>query len=1222
MSLKKRDNIQLEGHQEFQIIDWAESDLNFDPNEIDEIDDNENGEEDEEDIQYDDFGNIEKKKKNKVKRYCIRAYGINDKGNKILIFIIGFKPFFYVKIPQNWSANELTTLKNVVFDKLNDQSKKTFNKIEIVYKKEFYGFTANAEFKFLKISCLSMQCFKSLIEIFSNTIKLNKKQYKLPLYESNVTPLLRFLHIKDISPSGWVSFDKYENLENDKSRCNSNIMVKWNNIHKSEKTEICPLSIASFDIECTSHDGSFPLASIKEDRVIQIGTTFHYYGEKSCYLHHIVTLKNCSEITASEVDAKEVIVESCDNEKDVILKWCELINKTDPDIITGYNIHGFDFNYIYQRANTGNGKEVFPYIEQVNRLLARNKDIKIGYLKNEKRFVDKFYCEYKEKGLKSAALGDNILKYFDIEGIVSIDLMKVVQKDFKLESYKLDNVAYQFTKQNKVDLPPKLIFQNYNKGDSESIKEIAVYCLKDCELVNKLIMKLEIIANNIGMSNVCVVPFSYLFQRGQGIKIYSLVAKYCSNENFVIKLQKVNEDDTSGYEGAIVFPPKVGIHFEPVGVNDYASLYPSSMIAENISHDSIVWVKKYDIHDNLVDKNGIWDNKKNDWLYDNLEDYNYNEIEFDNLEKYNSKIHKKEGSDFLFFKDVFGCVNKDKVKLGKFVCRYAEHKDGSKNVLPRILQKLLKARKDTRKKIPFKTVITKQNGEFGESINQITYEGLYNAKDKNILLENGKKIDLSNVQILSVEDTYNSFQKAILDGLQLAYKVTCNSLYGQVGARTSPIYYKELAACTTATGRKMTLTAKDKILEKFPGSELIYGDTDSVFISYVGYIKSVHGDNLTDEDLVKYTFQYGTEAGEYVTSLLKRPQNLEWEKVMWPFVIFSKKRYVANKYESAKFLGLDKFSRNSMGIVLKRRDNAQILKDIYGNIIEIIMTDKDIEKAKDFFKSSIENLFKGNIDLKKLSISKSLKSTYANPTAIAHKVLADRIKERDPGNAPMSGDRLAYCYINFNNLECKVCGKKKLNPEYCKCRKCGYIYCSNHMPSHKEYCEKKCRFCKVTDKQTKLIFCNTCFCLYCPDDFAKHKIRIDKYKQEHNDKCKKKLQEKNLQGDIIETIDYIKQKNLDIDYMYYWEHQIKVPCLQIFELVMKDPESLVRKTIQNYINKLNGQGNIMDFFKKMEQNKKLENQNDIDSSVDIKEINEIEDDIEFTIEESNEMNII
>ena len=55
-----------------------------------------------------------------------------------------------------------------------------------------------------------------------------------------------------------------------------------------------------------------------------------------------------------------------------------------------------------------------------------------------------------------------------------------------------------------------------------------------------------------------------------------------------------NPPPRSGYEGAIVLDPEPGIYLKgPVGVVDYASLYPSSIIEKNISHDTLIEDPQY-----------------------------------------------------------------------------------------------------------------------------------------------------------------------------------------------------------------------------------------------------------------------------------------------------------------------------------------------------------------------------------------------------------------------------------------------------------------------------------------------------------------------------------------------------------------------------------------------------------------------------------------------------
>ena len=108
----------------------------------------------------------------------------------------------------------------------------------------------------------------------------------------------------------------------------------------------------------------------------------------------------------------------------------------------------------------------------------------------------------------------------------------------------------------------------------------------------------------------------------------------------------------------------------------------------------------------------------------------------------------------------------------------------------------------------------------------------------------------------------------------------------------------------------------------------------------------------------------------------------------------------------------DKGKRKEMGIVLKRRDNAPIVKDVYGGIIDILMKEKDIHKAIAFLKTSLQDIVDEKYPMDKLIITKSLRGGYKNPKQIAHKVLADRIAERDPGNKPAPGDRIPFVYVH------------------------------------------------------------------------------------------------------------------------------------------------------------------------------------------------------------------
>ena len=283
--------------------------------------------------------------------------------------------------------------------------------------------------------------------------------------------------------------------------------------------------------------------------------------------------------------------------------------------------------------------------------------------------------------------------------------------------------------------------------------------------------------------------------------------------------------------------------------------------------------------------------------------------------------------------------------------------------MPSILKELLKARKDTRKLIPQQT---------------------------------------------------DEFMKNVLDQRQLGYKVTANSLYGQLGSGVFKVRLQHLAASVTAYGRKQILFAKAAI-EKFYGPEardprcsafVVYGDTDSLFVE-INPRNPTTGERLVGQEAIQATIDITTEAGELITKALKRPHDFEFDKAFYPFIIFSKKRYVGNMYEE----NATDYVQKSMGIATKRRDYAPIVKTIYGGAIKILLSNKDVGAAAAFVKKWVADMMDNKVSLNQLMLTKSLRSEYKSATPPAHTILANRIASRDPGNAPASGDRMSFVYF-------------------------------------------------------------------------------------------------------------------------------------------------------------------------------------------------------------------
>jgi len=109
-----------------------------------------------------------------------------------------------------------------------------------------------------------------------------------------------------------------------------------------------------------------------------------------------------------------------------------------------------------------------------------------------------------------------------------------------------------------------------------------------------------------------------------------------------------------------------------------------------------------------------------------------------------------------------------------------------------------------------------------------------------------------------------------------------------------------------------------------------------------------------------------------------------------------------------------------MGVALKRRDNAPIVKDVYGGALDSLMEHRNIKTAEKLVKEMLVKVIKNEYPLDKFILSKQLRDDYAamkedydGPGTIPiHRVLADRMEARDPGNKPQVGDRIAYVYVD------------------------------------------------------------------------------------------------------------------------------------------------------------------------------------------------------------------
>ena len=729
------------------------------------------------------------------------------------------------------------------------------------------------------------------------------------------------------------------------------------------------------------------LPELEGDAIINVSTTVHRFGSEGIESRHTAALARDGLAPLAD---PTVGVAVCRTEREVIEAWVAHVSEVDPCVLSGFNIFGFDWDYIWDRANEVGAREAL--VTGLTRLTSAR-------------------AEFKRVWSSSSAMGDNYNKYLAIPGRLSVDLMKHVQRGMQLDSYKLDSVASEFLGENKHDVSPQDIFRMYKGHAPEALKTIAEYCVQDCELVNKLIVKLRVIEGQSQMATVCHVPMSFIFLRGQGIKIFSLVVKTgaalgvvlptvrpcevpgcagrpafdfpskweerskrrdrrcarCRQPGMTVVLpDRDNDDENYGeeayggvdkYEGAIVLDPTPRMYLdEPITVLDYNSLYPSSMISENLCPSTIVL---------------------DDGRWGALPGLTYTLIVV-------------EGVTY------------------KFVVP-APDRPETKGVLPIVLERLLQARKDTRKLIEYVALMMRDGRRL---------VGLPQGPQLLRDVLTGQTFEYAEADVVSRTDAFDPFEKAVLDGRQLGQKTTANSLYGQTGARTSAISMRAIAACTTAVGRSHILKAKAFVETKF-GAEVVYGDTDSIFIKFpLGALRG-------REALVE-SIRLGQAVERDIVNILKPPQKLAYEKTMLPFIIITKKRYVGLLYETDP----DKCKLKYMGLALKRRDQAQITKKVFRKVLDAILYERDVGKGVARLREELDRIQAGNVDVADLVITKTLKAEYKDPTRIAHKVLAERMGERDAGNKPAVNERIPYVYVKHSGGRNVLQGERIESPAY------------------------------------------------------------------------------------------------------------------------------------------------------------------------------------------------
>ncbi len=487
--------------------------------------------------------------------HLISIFGKTEEGKSICVTTT-FDPYFFVKLPKGTKPTDVTRL----YNDINALRKDHVTSYSLTKQKDVWGFQNNEEFYFMHLNFKTLEARRKVNSIFM----YNNDFKKYHVYESNIDPVLRLMHRTGIQSTGWL--DTGPNcVRSHLAKTDIDLWCNdWCTLTPVERDDIAPFVVASFDIECNSSTGKFPDADVPEDACFQIAISLCKFGSEEPYDKTCL----CYKKTDPNLEGSNII--SFDTEREMLLAFKDYMNKQDIDIMTGWNIFGFDLEYIYKRAAmVGCGLDFYD--------LSKLKDRE---------------CHLVSKKLSSSALGDNFLKLLPMPGRFIFDMFHEVKKGYKLDSYKLNEVSKLYLGDQKIDMAPKEMFARYLEGDPVKLREVAEYCVKDTLLPHRLIKKLCTLLNLLEMAKATWVPIAFLVERGQQIKVFSQLSKKARELGYMVPTIKYGAIPEEPYEGATVLEAQKGAYYTPITALDFEALYPSIMMAHNLCYSTYVMNEK------------------------------------------------------------------------------------------------------------------------------------------------------------------------------------------------------------------------------------------------------------------------------------------------------------------------------------------------------------------------------------------------------------------------------------------------------------------------------------------------------------------------------------------------------------------------------------------------------------------------------------------------------
>lgn len=470
------------------------------------------------------------------------------KSNEVVcIRILGFRPHLYIHL-EDTSARHVTLIKQKIGWGLHD--------MKLVKRGALYE-NRSVSKDYLYVEFKTARCR-------SYFVKNNSREMKI--YEGRVSAHLQLFCKQNIRPSSWLQANCTEVPSREKVTTIKEYYVSHQGIKEIEDNQLPSPLVMSIDIEVYAHDiNVFPDFKHPEDKVFQIACALGRQGSpESTWTYYLLTLGKVDTELLSQSDVPiQCLMYS--SETALLLGYVDLIRKTNPQIILGYNTYKFDNQYLVERAK---------------------------YLHIYDNFVTQGYTSEKSKIYQSewssSAYSNQEFYFIDAKGRIFLDVMVLIQREHKLASYKLKSVAPHFlgdgiTKDPLTHYDIAMCYEEgVLNGNGKAISIVGAYCVQDALLPLSLFNHLKHWYALTSMSRICSVTLADLLTRGQQIKVFSQICKFCYDEKIVLEVG-MNTGNKWPCKGAYVLDALRGLHTNSVSF-DFASLYPSIIISHNIDY--------------------------------------------------------------------------------------------------------------------------------------------------------------------------------------------------------------------------------------------------------------------------------------------------------------------------------------------------------------------------------------------------------------------------------------------------------------------------------------------------------------------------------------------------------------------------------------------------------------------------------------------------------------